>query len=706
VVAAVLLGVLAYCVPGSSGVDPHSARTVLLVVLDAARADRTTLADPMLATTPNLARLAERGLVFDAHACASDGANAALASILTGREPRAHGVGDLTVAGRQRLRADVGTLAEVLRADGFATWGAVALPQLDADLSGLARGFDHWYAPALGTETGGTPSSELLDAHLPELDDLLREEADVFVLAFLADARDPFALPATARARFLRGRLAPLATGEPEVAAAIGQLDSDPAGALASLDEAFRRRRGHPVFRALDQASYDAALFAADAGLGRLVDLLATRGRLERACIVVVGARGREPGRDSGAPPGDATLRTPWVLRPPGGITAQHSGFESHAIDVAPSLLAALGLADRLGPVDGAALFTDGAPRPPSTDRIVVFESVQDGSLVVFGHGVRAWSGAPGDVQDSAVAAALAVRSVGASGTELIAVHGGPVSLTAGLRAVKGDLAAVVVGPDGERAPKRVGGELRLELTRDADRAIERLSVRGAGIAAPLRLSVSATAGAVEERVWIGATPLERAALPRIADRRAGDWPTRHDGGPHPWTVDIERVRGTTFRISIVPTAAGDRVEVLVATYPPRNPVEALEVRVDEGADAPEILPVAGRPDFARVHGNAPCSFLVERRASESLALAIAVGGRQVPLAAIRLEGRRYARPGTLELYLPAPSTGLFDLYGADPAPDSVPPGTLIVRRSGEASAADGLSVEQWRFVRRLGGRQ
>ena len=111
---------------------------VLLVTIDTLRADRVGVYGGMPATTPNLDRLARRGVTFmdaTAHAPLTAPSHA---SILTGQYPPHHELrdnGGFVLSPRSR------TLAEMLRAQGYHTAAFVASYVLNRG-TGLNRGFE------------------------------------------------------------------------------------------------------------------------------------------------------------------------------------------------------------------------------------------------------------------------------------------------------------------------------------------------------------------------------------------------------------------------------------------------------------------------------------------------------------------------------------------------------------------------------------
>ena len=111
---------------------------VLLVTIDTLRADRVGVYGGLPATTPNLDRLARRGVTFmdaTAHAPLTAPSHA---SILTGQYPPHH---ELRDNGGFALSPRSRTLAEMLRAHGYHTAAFVASYVLNRG-SGLNRGFD------------------------------------------------------------------------------------------------------------------------------------------------------------------------------------------------------------------------------------------------------------------------------------------------------------------------------------------------------------------------------------------------------------------------------------------------------------------------------------------------------------------------------------------------------------------------------------
>jgi arylsulfatase A-like enzyme/cytochrome c-type biogenesis protein CcmH/NrfG len=113
---------------------------LLLITVDTTRADRLSCYGYKKAITPYLQGLADAGVVFDnAQSCVPI-TLPSHATILTGLKPPEHSV---RVNGETALPESIPTLAEVLKANGYAT-GAVIASSVMEHSFGLNRGFDFY----------------------------------------------------------------------------------------------------------------------------------------------------------------------------------------------------------------------------------------------------------------------------------------------------------------------------------------------------------------------------------------------------------------------------------------------------------------------------------------------------------------------------------------------------------------------------------
>jgi arylsulfatase A-like enzyme/tetratricopeptide (TPR) repeat protein len=124
-------------------VDPPSNRpNIALIVVDTLRPDWTTPYGDTRELTPELARWAEHGVVFEAVRAQSSWTKVSVASMMTSLWPAEHGVR----AVRDALGEAAETLAEKFRAAGYATYGVQSNGWLAATF-GFQQGFDRYVFP-------------------------------------------------------------------------------------------------------------------------------------------------------------------------------------------------------------------------------------------------------------------------------------------------------------------------------------------------------------------------------------------------------------------------------------------------------------------------------------------------------------------------------------------------------------------------------
>jgi hypothetical protein len=193
VVVAIGLNLGSGWVPWWQRADPP-AQTVLFVVVDTLRADRTSLCGYERPTTPTLEQLRASGAAVACQAIAPGSWTVpSHASYFTGLPVTEHGA-HFTAEGEviralsfRPLAARFPTLAEEMVERGYQTAGVSGNPVL-APATGLTRGFGDWrVAPSFGPWYG--------EALVAELRDVLRSldpGRPLFLFVNVADAHDPF----------------------------------------------------------------------------------------------------------------------------------------------------------------------------------------------------------------------------------------------------------------------------------------------------------------------------------------------------------------------------------------------------------------------------------------------------------------------------------------------------------------------------------
>ncbi len=276
---------------------------VVLVTIDTLRADHLASYGYGAIQTPNIDRLAAEGARFANAASAVPFTLPAHSSIMTGTYPPWHGVRENV---GYRLDDKVPTLAELLRAQGYATAGFVSAFVLDSRW-GIGRGFDRYMddfdlGEMQGRNMGSVqrPGAETVAAALAWLDRERPPDRPFFLWLHLFEPHDPYTPPEPYRSRYV----------------------------------------GRP---------YDGEVAYADELFGRFRDGLRERGLLERTLLVLTGDHGEGLGDHGESFHGyfvyDSTTHVPLLMRPPGGLPAGRvvEPPVSH-VDIVPTVLDALGV--------------------------------------------------------------------------------------------------------------------------------------------------------------------------------------------------------------------------------------------------------------------------------------------------------------------------------------------------------------------------
>jgi arylsulfatase A-like enzyme len=377
---------------------PSDAPNVLLIVLDSAAAEHLSLHGYNRPTSPNLDKLAARGVRFDRAQAASSWTLPSHATMFTGRFPH-----ELSAGWLNPLDRTFPTLAGFLGSKGYATAGFIANILYCARDSGLARGFttyeDYIFPrlnefrmaslvdrPVTGLQTLGwfleqKLKFDLLTRWAGRLRFLLnsdRKEAAVLQREFLDwlssrrqperpffaflnyyDAHYPYQLPDGSVYRF----------GAPPRSARQSYLIQN----WWQLD----KRGLSPRSLAFIRDSYDDCVANLDDHLGRFIDELDRRGVLERTWVLITADHGESFGEHAGVYCHGTSLyqtelHVPLMILPP----ASHATLAGRTVDVAVSLrdLAAtvvdvLGLeADSPFPGKSLARYWNRSPGSPEPD--------------------------------------------------------------------------------------------------------------------------------------------------------------------------------------------------------------------------------------------------------------------------------------------------------------------------------------------------
>lgn len=117
--------------------EAETDRNVILIVIDALRSDHLGCYGYHRQTSPNLDALAGEGAVFETCYAQSSWTLPSVASILTSLYPTMHG----TTLHGDKLPDEVTTIAEILKEEGYITYGYVANPNIKS-IFNFNQGFD------------------------------------------------------------------------------------------------------------------------------------------------------------------------------------------------------------------------------------------------------------------------------------------------------------------------------------------------------------------------------------------------------------------------------------------------------------------------------------------------------------------------------------------------------------------------------------
>ncbi len=358
----------------AAGCDPGPPRPpIVLIVMDALGAEHVSHLGYERETTPHLDALAAEGITFTQAFSPAPYTQAGIASLLTGLLPGRH----LVVHSGATLRGELVTLAEILRAQGYRTRGAVSNLNGSSALS-LEQGFDSFLElfregeqrerilPSGGprprvTRDDSRAERETLhvvrgDEFPPVVAGWLEEGDELpFYYLHLLEPHCPYQPPEEFRTRFL----------DPEYAGPFGEGDTK------TLVQSVR---GEVTAEAADVAAaralYDANLAYGDAIVGEIFDLLRAAGLYDEALIVVTSDHGEAFWQHDlwghNLHLYDEMIRVPLIVKLPDGMGDVAPGTRSDALvstmDVLPSLCDWL---DLPGPrdLDGIPLASADGPR-------------------------------------------------------------------------------------------------------------------------------------------------------------------------------------------------------------------------------------------------------------------------------------------------------------------------------------------------------
>jgi arylsulfatase A-like enzyme len=331
IVRPLLLWTVAFAlVLGCGRAEAPAPPDVLLIVVDALRADHLGCYGYDRNTTPRIDRLAREAIRFENAVSTSSWTLPAVASLLTSQYPSALGIRDQPV----RLDDRFPLLSELLREHGYATRGLVSHSLVSARL-GFGRGFDAYHEES-SSEHRAITSTAITQKAIS----VLRgdEKRPVFLFLHYFDPHYDYWLHE--EHDFSAPYRGPLGSGEsvPELWGRLDTLSPEDVAYLISL--------------------YDSEIAFTDRHIGAVLDELEAQDRFDDSVVIVTADHGEEF-LERGWLGHSITLhqeliRVPLIIKLP-GVGARVVETPVSLMDVAPSLLRYLGLDVPPG-LDGRAL--------------------------------------------------------------------------------------------------------------------------------------------------------------------------------------------------------------------------------------------------------------------------------------------------------------------------------------------------------------
>jgi arylsulfatase A-like enzyme len=389
VVASVVLAT--GCAPGR-----RPTPNIVLITIDALRADSLSIAGHTRPTTPNLDNLARRGAYFSQAMTTFPGTTPAMPSLMTGLFPNFEVVDEWNPSTRSgfneyetaeesqgpHLGSELEMLAEILASAGYTTLGFNTNPHLNRS-SGFSQGFEEYVqfkdfltAARAGRthrlESASPPADVVIDRVVQRL--AAGFESPIFLWVHFMEPHSPYLPPQPHRNMFVSGDEQ---FDDLEVNEALYHLRFEQRRAK-NLGRDFRTPSdlGADLETLMQQARelYEAEIHFCDSQIERLLAQLDSTIGLENTLIVVTADHGEEFLEHgyvfhtfrNGMP--EELIRIPLIIKPPRGWPARgRSDTLVRLNDIAPTVLDYAGMSDRAQHMEGQSLrpLVEGESQPP-----------------------------------------------------------------------------------------------------------------------------------------------------------------------------------------------------------------------------------------------------------------------------------------------------------------------------------------------------
>ena len=346
------------------------APNLILLVVDSLRADHMSSNGYQLQTSPYMDWLAENGAAFPATVASSSWTLPTHASLFTGLYPSSHGAYSVF----SPLGAEYPTLAEILARSGYNALSVYANPLL-GNATGLDRGFDRALGVGNRQKTSltierlyrkisgrGSTSGEILGISLHWINRCRKLKIPFFIFMNVLEAHAPYRpkepyfrefcrdiLLEKVQWALLREATTPMRSRQERLSSLARFQDAD----LAVLSRL-----------------YDSNIRFIDQQIETWADKLKEEGELDRSLLVITSDHGEFLGEHGQLEHRtgrlyEAVLRTPLIFYFPQRLAARSEQRFISQVDVFPSILSLLNLADQIpSGIQGANLFSGSEQKP------------------------------------------------------------------------------------------------------------------------------------------------------------------------------------------------------------------------------------------------------------------------------------------------------------------------------------------------------
>jgi arylsulfatase A-like enzyme len=315
-----LSGAARWSVPLLTPPRSPADRSLLLITVDTLRADHLSAYGYARPTSPNMDRLARRGLRFTNAETVQSATWPALTSLHTSLYPSAHGV----VWNGHKMPEGLTTLADVLHGEGFST---------SAFLTNMTRGRHPGFARLYLSRDGGQAEMDESAVEQARLQLALERDRRFFMWVHLLSPHADYAPPPPHDAAFTR----------PGYSRVRGEIDE-----LADLRLRKVALRPSDVEHVV--GLYDGEIAFVDALVGRLLASLEEMGLTQSTLVVLTADHGEDLHEHNAyffhSPSVyGSSMRIPLVLALPGRLSeGSATDHPASLVDLAPTALGLLGL--------------------------------------------------------------------------------------------------------------------------------------------------------------------------------------------------------------------------------------------------------------------------------------------------------------------------------------------------------------------------